>query len=82
MFDLITGIVKVCLFLIGSQNTSLTELRLGYNQIGDAGAASMGDALAYVTIYLVNELSCTKTFLLAPPNFFGLIMALSRLVCV
>ena len=31
-----------------SHNTSLTEMLLRDNQIGDAGAASIGDALAYV----------------------------------
>ena len=68
--------------MICSQNNTLTELYLSYNQIGDAGAASIGGALAYVTLS-----SCEWTFLqkdisLAPPDFFGLIRALSRFVCV
>ncbi len=39
-------IIKVCLCLISSQNKMFT-LSLGQNQIGDAGAASIGGALAY-----------------------------------
>ncbi len=44
------GIIMVLFFLFGSQNTSLTNLPLDYNQIGDAGAASIGGALAYVIL--------------------------------
>jgi hypothetical protein len=36
--------------LICSQNNTLTVLGLGSNQIGDAGAASIGGALAYVAL--------------------------------
>ncbi len=47
---LIRGIIKVCVCLICSQNNTLTELSLSENQIGIAGAASIGGALAYVTL--------------------------------
>jgi hypothetical protein len=49
-FGLIMGINKVCLCLICSQNKTLQFLYLDHNQIGDAGAASIGGALAYVTL--------------------------------
>ncbi len=48
LFGFILDIVKVCLCPICSQNNTLTELWLVGNQIGDVGAASIGDALAYV----------------------------------
>jgi hypothetical protein len=48
-FGLIRDIVKVCLCLICSQNKTLEELYLRDNQIGDAGAVSIGGALAYIT---------------------------------
>jgi hypothetical protein len=44
------GIIKRCLCLICSQNNTLKKLYLRSNQIGDAGAASIGGALAYVTL--------------------------------
>ena len=45
-------IMKVCLCPICSQNKTLQILGLSDNKIGDAGAASIGDALAYVTLTL------------------------------
>ncbi len=42
------GISKVCLCLLFSQNNSLKELWICSTQIGDAGATSIGNALAYV----------------------------------
>ena len=45
------GIIKVCLCPICSQNTTLKILALSENQIGDAGAASIGGALAYVILF-------------------------------
>ena len=38
-----------------SQNETLQELSLFRNQIGDAGAASIGDALAYVQLKYATE---------------------------
>ena len=52
---LIMGIIKVCLCLICSQNETLQTLSLAGNDIGDVGAASIGDALTYAicwNIYL------------------------------
>jgi hypothetical protein len=46
----ILGIIKVCSCLICSQNNMLQALHLNHNQIGDAGAASIGSALAYVIL--------------------------------
>jgi hypothetical protein len=42
------GLIKVCSDLKYSQNKTLQALILSSNQIGDAGAASIGGALAYV----------------------------------
>jgi hypothetical protein len=42
------GNIFVCVCTFCSQNTSLETLYLGSNKIGDAGAASIGDALTYV----------------------------------
>jgi hypothetical protein len=63
--------IKKC--LICSSNKTLQMLYLDKTQLGDAGAASIGGALAYVTL--------SKYKYLAPPDFFGLII-LSRCVCV
>ena len=43
-------IVYVCYLRICSQNKTLQWLGLDGNQIGDAGATSLGGALAYVAI--------------------------------
>jgi hypothetical protein len=40
-----------CVCSICSQSTSLTELYLNKNEIGAAGAASIGDALSYVNLF-------------------------------
>jgi hypothetical protein len=48
IFGLIMGSIMSCLCLICSKNQQLHTLALPANQIGDAGAASIGDALAYV----------------------------------
>jgi hypothetical protein len=44
------------LLLFGSQSTSLTELVLRKNKIGDAGASGLGDGLMYVSFCLYDEL--------------------------
>jgi hypothetical protein len=44
------GLIRVCLCVICSQNKTLRILWLNDNQIGDAGAVSIGGALAYVTL--------------------------------
>jgi hypothetical protein len=46
------GIFKVYLYLICSQNNTLDFFLFGCNPIGDAGAASIGAALAYVYVAL------------------------------
>ena len=46
IFWIDNGALSRCLF--GSQNKILKELGLEDNQIGDDGAASIGDALVYV----------------------------------
>ncbi len=51
-FGLIMGLIQVLFCLFGSQNTSLAELVLGYNIIGDAGASGLGAGLAYVAFFL------------------------------
>ena len=40
----------VCLIGTGSQNTSLTQLLLGANKIGEAGASGLGAGLACVLL--------------------------------
>jgi hypothetical protein len=47
-FRIDNGVIMVGLFLNYSQNNTLQDLNLTLNNIGDAGAASLGDALAYV----------------------------------
>ena len=67
--------------MICSENNTLTALRLAQNQIGNTGAASIGGALAYVTVHLVNELS---TFLWRHPIFSddnGIIKVYLCLIC-
>jgi hypothetical protein len=49
-FGLIMAIIKVFLCLTCSQNNTLQVFYFTNNQIGDAGAASIGGALEYVTI--------------------------------
>ena len=46
-------LIKMCLCLICRQNKTLQLLNLDENQIGDAGAVSIGDALAYVQLRLL-----------------------------
>ncbi len=60
----------MCLCLICSQNKTLQTLLLYNNQIGAAGAASIGDALAYVTLSPLHELSFKKTFPWRHPIFW------------
>ena len=52
--------------MFGSQNTSLTVLRLYYNQIGDAGASGIGAGLAYVSLYFWTNVHSHLT----PSDFF------------
>ncbi len=49
-FGLIMGPYQVDLCFMFSSNKTLLMLRLQNNQIGDAGAASVSGALAYVTL--------------------------------
>ncbi len=56
------------------------------NKIGHAGAASIGDALAYIqschlkiSVFEYIHFVCN---LGTPPDFFGLIMAFSRFICI
>ena len=44
-------------------------LFLGNNPIGDAGAASIGDALAYVTLSPFSWTFIQKDISLTPPDF-------------
>jgi hypothetical protein len=44
------------------------------NKIGDAGAASIGGALAYVPLSLFELIFIHKDISLAPPDVFGLIL--------
>jgi hypothetical protein len=85
-FELIRGLIKVCLCLICSVNKTLQRLYLERNQIGDAGATSIGGALAYVQTSIpkcsVFEFIHFVCNLVTPPDFFGLIMALSRRFCM
>ena len=64
------AIIKVYLCLIYSQNNTLQTLRLQNNQIGDAGAASIGVALAYVTLPSYEWTFIHKSFLWRHPVFF------------
>jgi hypothetical protein len=70
-FLLIMGIIKGCLSFICSQNKTLQALRLSSNKIGVAGAASIGGALAYVTVTPCECNFLQKDISFAPPIFFG-----------
>ena len=67
------GVIKLCFCLICSVNKTLQRLDLGYNEIGDAGAASIADALAYgicIIFCSVNDkaiLCYEKTFVWCHP---------------
>ena len=74
-FRIDKGIIKVFLCLICSQNKTLQALGLTGNTIGDAGAASIGDALAYVQsrhpIISVFEFIHFVCNFGTPPDFLG-----------
>ena len=69
IFHIDNGIVKVCVRLFCSQNNTLQALVLESNKIGDAGAASIGVALAYVMHLPVEWAFIPKDISLAPPDF-------------
>ncbi len=71
--------IKVWFCLFGSQNKSLTELRLELNKIGDAGASGLGAGIAYVSFCLYGWTFFPTS---RHPILLGLIRALSRCVCV
>jgi hypothetical protein len=53
--------------LVYSQNTSLTELNLNENHIGDVGASGIGAGLACVSIFSTDE----QFFISHATRFFG-----------
>ncbi len=68
------GALPRCYFcFLDSHNTSLTALDLLGNNIGDAGASSIGAGLAYGSFC---SFGWTFVFTSRHPKFFGLIMGL------
>jgi hypothetical protein len=57
----IEAISVFCFRTIFSRNTSLTELGLNINDIGDAGAVSISDALTYI-FCLARGIFCLPIF--------------------
>ncbi len=73
------GLIKVCLYLNCSQNKSLQVLVLDQNKIGDAGAASISDALAYVQYNHATQnfwfySLCMQIWHATSPDFFVFLM--------